>query len=261
MRQIYFASILFVLFACGNDKNGIFLSKQTTQPSTIRNTSAYKKDSWQYFLQHLPVTDGSVLNYKGKPIDHQSKSAGIINYDIGKRDLQQCADALIRLRSEYLFQQKRYNEIGFHFTNGDFYSWKDYSKGKRPEVKGNKVKFYQTNSSELSYKNLRSYLDIIYAYAGTISIANELKDAEDFSVGTIIITPGSPGHCCIIVDEAVSDKNEKFYKLVEGFTPAQSIYIVSNPYDKEISPWYQLQKDNISTSSYQFRNYLLKKFE
>ena len=261
MRNILFGCLIFLLPGCINENAQPIYLKQEVRSQSPRRILSHDEGTWQYFLQNLPVLNGPILNYRGQPISHQSKNAGIINYDVGSQDLQQCADALIRLRSEYLFQQKSYNEIGFHFTNGDFYSWKDYSKGKRPEVKGNKVKYYQTNNSELSYKNLRSYLDIVYAYAGTISVANELKDAKDFSVGTVIITPGSPGHCCIIIDETVSGENKKFYKLVEGFTPAQSIYIVSNPYDKEISPWYQLKKGNISTSSYQFRNYLLKKFE
>jgi hypothetical protein len=221
----------------------------------------FAKGSWQHFLRHLPINQKPIVNYKGEILSDQTKNAGVIDYDIGLQDLQQCADAIMRLRAEYLFAQNKQDRIGFHFTSGHYYSWNDYCKGKRPKVQGNRVQFYQTSSCNPTHPNLRRYLDIVYAYAGTISLAQELKDADNFSVGTIIITPGSPGHCTIIIDEAINEKGERLFKLAEGYTPAQSIYVVSNPYNKELNPWYRLEKGIIATSSYIFKNYQLKKFE
>lgn len=79
--------------------------------------------------------------------------------------------------------------------------------------------------SDKTHASLRKYLNILYAYASTISLCKELKPANNFEVGTVIIVPGSPGHTCIIVDEAINTKGEKFYKLAEGYMPAQSIYV------------------------------------
>lgn len=55
----------------------------------------FSSDSWEYYLQHLPITEGVILDYQGHPIANQGKQAGILAFDVGKRDLQQCADALM----------------------------------------------------------------------------------------------------------------------------------------------------------------------
>lgn len=229
----------------------------------IRDTSkTYDSNTWQHFLQHLFVIDKPIVDYKGNAISYQQKHVGIIPYDVGTSDLQQCADALIRLRAEYLFQQKRYNEIGFHFVSGDYYSWSDYCKGLRPVAKGNRVRFPTTvSSSEKTHESLRRYLDIVYSYASTISLAKELKPTDDFETGTIVISAGCPGHCFIIIDEAINKEGESVYKLAEGYMPAQSIYVLRNLSEKKISPWYKLKKGVIETASYRFEKYKLGKFE
>jgi hypothetical protein len=221
----------------------------------------FESNSWQYFLQHLPIVDSPVRDYKGKPVDYQEKQAGVIPFDVGRADLQQCADALMRLRAEYLFQQKRYDDIGFHFVSGDYYKWSDYCKGLRPVPKGNGVKFVNSTPADQNHESLRRYLDIVYSYASTISLAKELKTATDFEIGTVIIYAGCPGHCFIIIDEAVNNQGEKIFKLAEGYTPAQSIYVLRNLNEPAKTPWHKLGKGVIETASYRFTNYKLGKFE
>ena len=255
---IIFTTVLY--FNCRNnvvEKNPLLhLTKKEITVDT------FPKKSWQYFLQHLPVINAPVKDYTGRLINNQSKHVAVINYDVGTSDLQQCADALMRLRAEYLFAQNRFNEIGFHFCSGQYYSWNMYCKGMKPLLKSNTVHFINTNIvHQTTHESLRNYLDIVYAYANTISLCKELKPANDFEVGTVIITPGSPGHTCIIIAELINEKGEKLYKLAEGYMPAQSIYILSNPYDEGVSPWYKLSKGEILTASYDFTNYQLKKFE
>ncbi len=220
----------------------------------------YKEDSWEYFLQHLPLANEPILNYRGEAIADQAKHVAVIKYDVGKKDLQQCADVLMRLRAEYLFQQKRFKEIGFHFTSGHSYTWAMYNKGLRPVVKGNNVSFKTISPSGETHASLRSYLDVVYTYANTVSLSKELKPATGFAIGTVIIQPGFPGHTCIIIDELKNDKGETLYKLAEGFMPAQSMYVLSNPNNNN-DPWYRLHKGTLRTSSFIFDFYLLRKFE
>ena len=253
-------SVLFLLLGCGN-ASMTEMKAPVTVPEKMHLVASNDKESWGYFLQHLPVTTGKILDYRGKPVPDQHKQAGIISFDVGARDLQQCADALMRLRAEYLFARQRYEEIGFHFVSGQYYAWKDYCKGLRPVARGNTVVFTRGASAEYTHESLRTYLDLVYTYASTISLAKELKSAHDFAIGTIVIHAGSPGHCFIIIDEARNAAGEKVFKLAEGYTPAQTMYVLRNPEEADASPWYRLSKGVISTASYTFTSYQLKKFE
>ena len=261
MRLIIICSLCF--FSCSQvpETNIINDKRVAAEVPLITPIKQQDEKSWPYFLQHLPIIDGLVLDYKGNPIPNQQKHTAIINYDVGTKDLQQCADAIMRLRAEYLFQQQRYHEIGFHFVNGTFYTWDEYCKGKKVVSAGNGIKFVNGSPSPYSHESLRKYLDIVYNYASTISLTKELKKANDFATGTIVIYPGSPGHCFIIIDEAIDADDKKVFKLAEGYTPAQSIYVLSNLTEPEINPWYHLQKGVITTSSCRFIDYELRSFE
>jgi hypothetical protein len=234
---------------------------KATFPNPVHPLS-YPPDSWSSFLQHLPTENKPIVDYRGNQIENQEKHFSILTYDVGSTDLQQCADALIRLRSEYLFSQKKYAQIGFHFNSGIYYSLMDYLRGIRPIFKNRQQILAKTNGAcVLTHTSFRRWLDIVYTYANTVSLCKELKKAEGLQTGTVIIFPGNPGHCCIIIDEALTDKQDTVYKIAEGYMPAQSIYILSNPYEPEWNPWYHLGKGDINTASCSFRSYYLKKFE
>ena len=250
--------LVILIISCGSAVS-YHLSEKEIEPSL--KSPATTEGSWKHFLQHLPVQEGKVLDYSGRPVEDQDKQLGIIPYDVGKRDLQQCADALMRLRAEYLFSRKRYDEIGFHFVSGHYYSWKSYCQGKRPVPNGNNIRLVNGSPAPETHESLRRYLDIVYTYASTLSLARELKPAADFEIGTVVIYPGSPGHCFIIIDEMIHPAGGKLFKLAEGYTPAQSIYVLRNISVEGNSPWHTLNKERIETASYVFRNFQLKKFE
>jgi hypothetical protein len=70
----------------------------------------------------------------------------------------------------------------------------------------------------------------------------------------------SPGHCSLVVDKVTTEQGYTVYKLAEGYTPAQSLYILRNGLDG--SPWYSLKAgEPIHTSSYTFTGYKLERFE
>ena len=227
-------------------------------PQSLR-TPDTKYSSFQLFLKNLPEKQGKVTDFRGNPISNQSKHYALLNFDVGNRDLQQCADALIRLRAEFLYAANRRNEISFRFNSGEWFYYKDYLQGKRPAAGSRNNKAYFVAAVEDNHASLRKYLDIIFNYTNTLALERDLKPAQQFEVGTIVVKGGSPGHCFIIIDERIGENGEKLFKLAESYMPAQTIYILKNPEDG--SPWHRLSKERITTASYDFKTFRLRRFE
>tara|TARA_R110002049_G_scaffold112834_2_gene262533 strand:+ start:231 stop:1070 length:840 start_codon:yes stop_codon:yes gene_type:complete len=217
----------------------------------------YEKGSFENYLRNykLKPFGSKIINYDDTQYFWQGGHIGILEIAVPKNGLQQCADALIRIRSEYLWDNNRKDEIGFKFTSGHYCSWTKYAEGYRPKISGNKVTFHKTASTNFSKKNFYKYLNLIYMYSGTLSLYNELEsvDAKNLKIGDMLIKGGSPGHIVMIADEVVNDEGDKLFLLFQGNTPAQSVHLVKNLESTSISPWYQL-KDNaiIPVSNYTF---------
>lgn len=185
-----------------------------------------------------------VINYDGNPYGYQGGHVGVFDLSVPSHGLMQCADALIRLRAEYLWEQHRKGEIGFEFTSGHYCSWNEYARGLRPKINGNKVTFQKEAPPDDSKTNFYRYLDLVYMYAGTLSLHHELPNVptlNDLEVGDMLIYPGSPGHVIMIVDKVVNAQGENLFIFAQGNTPSQSVHVLKNLNDRKLNPWYQLE--------------------
>lgn len=278
MKSFFPYCLLFAIFIIGcqtgSDIEETFNTRQKTIIKRIPPPEGYQwvnepVGSFEEFLQNLPLKEvGSpILDYTGKKISNQSAHVGIIDYDVGKKDLQQCADAVIRLHAEHIFHNGDKEKIQYHFTNGTLFSWSDYSKGIRPKlINANTIEMQLTAAPDYSYTGFRKYLDIVFMYAGTISLNQETKPVtqnSEIKAGDILITPGSPGHAVIIVGHAKNAEGKSLYLLAQGYTPAQSIHILSNPKSKKFNPWYELDvsKPTTHTARYLFKKTNIRRFE
>ncbi len=239
--------------------------KQRILPPEGFKRATQPRDSWGEFLENLPLQpEGSeVIQYNGVPISNQNSHIAIINYDVGKRNLQQCADAVLRLRAEYLWKTDRKAEIEFKFTSGHNFKWLDYAQGVRPIVSGNKVKFKKTASENHSYQSFRKYLDIIFMYAGTISVERDLKTVNraqgNYQIGDVIVKGGSPGHAVIIVDRAKNSQGKFVYLLAQSYMPAQSIHVMDQ--GGTYGPWFDIPTEGAFHSSrWYFTNPKIRRF-
>ncbi|WP_460217972.1 DUF4846 domain-containing protein [Psychroserpens sp. MEBiC05023] len=226
----------------------------------------YENGSFAEYLRHykLKPFGSKIINYDNSEYFWQSGHIGILDIPVPKNGLQQCADALIRVRSEYLWNTNRKDEIGFNFTSGHYCSWLKYAEGYRPKINGNTVSFSKTAVANHSKENFYNYLNLIFTYSGTLSLFNELKsiDDSDLQIGDMLIKGGSPGHIVMICDEVVNANGDKLFLLFQGNTPAQSVHLVKNLEDSKISPWYELKKDAvIPVSNYTFSSSKFVRFK
>ena len=226
-----------------------------------------KEGSFGEYLRNLPLrSHGTKVHYfDGREKWNRSVYCAVVDMEIGKRDLQQCADAVIRLRAEYLYKHKAYDRIHFNFTNGFRADYTKWAEGYRISVKGNQVSWYKSKEKDYSYKTSRAYLDVVFAYAGTLSLAKELTSVPvtSIQIGDVLIQGGSPGHAVIVVDMAENPATgEKLYLLAQSYMPAQDIQVLENPKERDKSPWYTLKGEgSILTPEWGFTSANLKRFK
>ena len=222
--------------------------------------------SFEAYLRDLPLKPhgAPVRYYDGAIKQRNNVHDAVVDMDVGERDLQQCADAIMRLRAEYLYGQGRYDEILFHLTNGFPVGYEKWVEGYRIALEGNRTYWVKKTNPSESYQSFRKYLDLVFAYAGTLSLSKELEPIElsEMQIGDVFIQGGSPGHAVIIVDMAAHrETGEKIFLLAQSYMPAQEIQILKNPMDEKISPWYSIDfKGPLNTPEWTFDRGDLKRF-
>jgi hypothetical protein len=199
--------------------------------------------SFAAYLRRLPlkVQGAEVRLFDGRVKPNPGVYAAVVDLPIGRRDLQQCADAIIRLRAEYLLARGRFGDIRFHFTNGFLADYGRWRKGERIRVRGNDVRWERLAEPGDDARSWWRFLETVFAYAGTTSLAGELHNAAaaDLNIGDIFIQAGHPGHAVIVVDVAVNlQDGRKVFLLAQSYMPAQEIQVLQNPNDSRLSPWY-----------------------
>lgn len=230
-----------------NYENNNALAAQILVPAGYQRVS-YTDNSFGTWLRTLPLQAAGtpVRLFNGEQKNYQVGAYRVLDIDIGSRDLQQCADAVMRLRAEYLYQQKAYSDIHFNYTSGHTIHFSDWASGKKPSLKSGKVRFSAaTGNKDYSYKNFKRYLTNVYCYAGTASLSKELnpKSLNDLEAGDVFIWGGFPGHAILVMDVAVQvQTGEKIFLLAQSYMPAQSIHILKNLEDADLSPWYRLKE-------------------
>jgi hypothetical protein len=253
---------LFISFACNNTATS---SSSKTKPaekqvakavdknpyptiSAIPLPEGYKRikadsSSFAFWLrQSVLKKDKTVYLFNGNTKGNQLAQFAVLDISVGKKDLQQCADAVMRLKADYLFDQKRFADIMFYDNEKGIYAFAP------PYTKGNFVKF----------------MEKVFGMCGSASLSKQLKTVSDFSAiqpGDVLIRGGFPGHAATVMDVAENAAGKKIFMLAQSYMPAQDVHVLVNPADENLSPWYAADdKNTIMTPEYLFYKKELKRW-
>lgn len=234
------------------------------QPPQDYHREKVAQSSFAHYLRHLPLYPSArkVKLYNGEWKGNQRAQAAVVNMDVGQRDLQQCADAVMRLRAEYLWQQKAYADIQFNFTSGFPANYSRWRAGNRINVNGNQVNWTAGTTVDTTYASFRKYMLQVFSYAGTHSLEKELKkvNAEALAIGDVFIQGGFPGHAIIVVDKVINVQGDFAFLLAQSYMPAQDIHVLKNPSRK--AAWYYASelKGQLRTPEWTFSGEDLRRF-
>jgi len=207
-------------------------------------------NSFAGYLRNLPLReDKTVYLYNQQPKSNQSLHYAVIDISTGNKDLQQCADVVMRLRAEYFFSRKLYDSIRFPKSNHSMYTYSGFCK---PGDRDNHAVFM-------------GFMEKVFINCGSYQLQQQLKPVADFSamqIGDVLVKGGAPGHAEIVVDIAVNRQTgKKIYLLLEGYMPAQDMHILLNPSTTQLGPWYEINtKKEIITSSWIFASSQLRRW-
>ena len=201
--------------AAGDD-----LAARIAPPAGAKRVAA-AAGSFGDWLRHLPLLprDSPVMLFDGTRKSRQDVHQAVIDIDVGHRDLQQCADAVMRLRAEYLFAAGRFDEIIFHPRPGE---------QKTIEWTGGAHR-----------DGWDRFLVRLFAAAGSASLDAELPRARGAPLpGDVLIQGGYPGHAVVVLDVAEDSSGHRYLLLGQSYMPAQQIHVLKNFGDPDLSPWY-----------------------
>lgn len=209
-------------------------------PGFVRLPAA--SDSFAAWLRGLPMKPAGapVLLHTGARKWRQDAHAAVVDIDTGERDLQQCADAVMRLRAEWLWSIGAKTRIAFDYTGGGRVAYSRFAKGERPTENGKR--WSGGGKADQSYAGFRRYMTNVFAYAGTYSLERELVAVPGGAmpeIGDVVIKGGFPGHAVLVADMVENPRTgERRFLLLQSYMPAQDIHVLHNPASVDGSPWY-----------------------
>jgi len=206
--------------------------------------------SFGAWLRDLPLRalGTPVRSFRGELLHEASdpRIAAVAELDVGSRDLQQCADSIMRLDAEWRYAAGHDDAISYAIGHGHALAWARWAAGERPTVGDrDRVTWARRGKPDGSHAALRAYLDVVFTWAGTASLDETTRRVprNELRPGDFVVTGGHPGHAVLILDVAEDGAGHRRALLGQGFMPAQDFQVLAHDGD----PWFSLDDDALAT--------------
>ena len=210
--------------------------------------------SFAAFLRTLPLRpEGSpVVDYRGNRLYDDGRHPNIVavaDLDVGDKDLQHCADAIIRLHAEWRYGRGD-RDLTYRAVSGQPLSYQGWVAGDRPVVVGKDLVIRRAASARKDdHAGLRRWLDDVFAWAGTASLEREGKRVSSLSevvAGDFFVMSGAPfGHAVLVLDVAKAEDGRSALLLGQSYMPAQTFQVLAH----EGSAWFIVNPGDASVTT------------
>lgn len=200
--------------------------------------------SFAAWLRGLPLAKAGtpVRSFRGTPLyePDDPRIAAVVAIDVGNADLQQCADAVIRLHAEWSWSRGR-RDMSYRAAAGVELPLARYARGERIAARGSSIAWQPGGKAGSDHATFRGYLNTVFAWANTVSLEKQAKAVEpdQLAAGDFFVLPGNPGHTVLVLDVARQGER-RFALLGQSFMPAQSFQVLR---PSARSAWFELSPD------------------
>ena len=211
--------------------------------------------SFGAWLRRLPLAAPGtpVVSHRGAvilPPDHPNLAA-VVAIDVGSRDLQQCADSILRLHAEWQYAEGR-RDLTYRAANRSQIPFARWARGERTVAEGAGFSWTTSGRADDSHASLRGWLDAVFMYANTGSLARDTDRVAlaDLRPGDFVVQPGAPGHAVLVLDVARAADGRRALLLGQGFMPAQSFQVLERAgprrHGRGRDPWFIVEVGDLA---------------
>lgn len=200
--------------------------------------------SFARYLRTLPLAAPGtpVVSYKGEELRKGDDEylAAVVAIDVGKIDLQQSPDVVIRLHAEWQWS-KGARDMTYRGATGLDMPLFRWARGERVVAVGSGVFWLKkANPAELDHAEFRRFLDAVFTWANSTALSQQATpvEAKDVAPGDFFIHLGSPGHTLVVLDIAQKPDGSRVALFGQALNPAQNVFVLRLA---GATPWFSLR--------------------